>query len=82
MIKVIGNVLLTAGVMLFAGSAVAQSCPVTDLNGDGTTDVADVEVFQAAMGSEEGDENFLAAADLDGNGTVTASDFGILLSCN
>ncbi len=83
MIKVLGNVLLTVGVVLFAGSAaMAQSCGHTDFNGDGVTDSADIEIFQSVMGSQEGDDNFLAAADLDGDGAVTAADYGIMLSCN
>lgn len=82
MIKFFGSALLTAGVIFFAGSASAQSCGDTDLNGDGTTDAADVAVFQSALGSQSGDDNFIAAADLDGDGAVTAADYGILLSCN
>ena len=82
MIKLLGNVLLTASVILFAASASAQSCGNTDLNGDGATDAADVEIFQSALGSQDGDDNYLAAADFDGNGAVTASDYGVLLSCN
>jgi len=81
MIKVLGNVLLTVSVVLFAGSAVAQSCGNTDFNGDGVTDSADVEIFQSALGSQEGDDNFIAAADLDGHGAVTAADYGIMMSC-
>jgi hypothetical protein len=82
MIKFLGSVLLTASVMLFAGSAMAQSCGNTDFNGDGVTDPADVAIFQSALGSQEGDENYLAAADLDGDGAVTAADYGIMLACN
>lgn len=82
MIKVLGNVLLTVSVMLFAGSAMAQSCGNTDFNGDGLTDTTDVEIFQGALGSQEGDESYIAAADLDGDGAVTTADYGILLACN
>ena len=80
--KVLVNVILAASMVLFAGSATAQSCGNTDFNGDGVTDPTDVEIFQGTLGSQEGDDNYLAAADLDGDGAVTAADYGILLSCN
>lgn len=83
MIKVWGISLIAAGLTLVAGAAYAQdACVDTDLNGDGVTDAADVEILKAAMGSTEGDANFDAGADFDGDGSVNTIDFGILLSCN
>lgn len=68
--------------MFFGFSASAQSSCQTDLNGDGVTDEADVAIFQSSLGKGAGDEGYVAAADLDGSGTVTSVDYGIFLSCN
>ena len=82
MVMVWGSILLAAGLMLFAGAAFAQDSCDTDFNCDGVTDAADSEIFQDALGSQEGDEDFVAGADLDGDGAVTAADFSIFLACN
>ena len=82
MAKVWGSCLLAASLVLFAGASFAENACETDFNGDGVTDEADVEIFQSVLGSQESDEGFLAAADLDGDGSVTAADYGIFLSCN
>lgn len=66
---------------LVANTAHAGECN-TDLNGDGTTDDADVAIFQATLGKSAGDEGYAAGADLNGDGTVTAADYAIFLSCN
>ncbi len=82
MFKVWGCGLVTAGLVFFASASFAQNACDTDFNGDGTTDAADVAVFQSALGSSEGDDNYLAQADLDGDGEVNTIDYGIMLSCN
>ncbi|MBJ20283.1 MAG: hypothetical protein GY910_09830 [bacterium] len=82
MFRVWGSGLIAAGLVLFAGVSFAQDDCGTDFNGDGITDVADIEVLQAALGSLEGDDDYVAAADLDGDGEVTVADYGIMLSCN
>jgi len=68
--------------MFLAGPSLAQDSCETDFNGDGATDASDVEILQAALGSFEGDDNFVAAVDLDGDGAVNVADYGIMLSCN
>ena len=79
--RLIAKALITAGLVLFAGTAMAGDCN-TDLNGDGATNEADVVIFQGSLGKSAGDAGFVAAADLNGDGTVTAADYGIFLSCN
>jgi hypothetical protein len=74
---------LFAAALIFTGfTASAENSCQTDLNGDGVTNEADVEIFQSTLGKAQGDEGYVAAADLDGSGTVTAADYGIFLSCN
>jgi hypothetical protein len=80
MFKIFGSSLIAAGIVLFASTAIA-GCE-TDYNGDGQTNEADVEIFKGALGSSEGDDAYLAGADLNGDGSVTVLDYGILLSCN
>lgn len=80
-LRLTAKALMMASVVLFAGTAMAGDCN-TDLNGDGVTNEADVELFQSSLGKAEGDEGYVAAADLDGSRSVTAADYGIFLSCN
>lgn len=82
MFKFWGTSLVAAGVVLFASAAFAADDCDTDYNGDGVTDAADIEILQAALGSLEGDEAFVAQADHNGDGEITVLDYGILLSCN
>ena len=83
MLKVWGRFLIATSTLFLAQAALAQdACPVTDLNGDGVTDGADVEVLQGALGSSEGDSNFVAAADLNGDGSVTTLDYSVMADCN
>lgn len=85
MFRVWGSRLSTLGAMLglvlFAASAQADSCE-TDYNGDGVTNDVDAEIFMAALGSQEGDENYNVLADHDENGSVTATDYAYFLGCN
>lgn len=80
--KILLSGLIAAGVLLFSGASFAQSNCDTDYNGDGQTDMVDVEILKSALGSQPGDENFLAQADHNGDGMVSIVDYGILLSCN
>ncbi len=74
---VIGLVIL--GMAACADVATAACSPACDLNGDGTrASVQDYSVFLSAFGSKKGEPKFVASADLDGNGAVTAVDFGLL----
>ncbi|MAG30037.1 MAG: hypothetical protein CL908_03980 [Deltaproteobacteria bacterium] len=82
MSKVWKSSVIATSLVLFAGAAFAQGACDTDYNGDGVTDASDVEIFQATLGKQQGDDGFLAQADHDGDGAVTAADYGIFLSCN
>ena len=53
--------------------------PSADLNGDGTIDKDDIEIFRAEFGAVPDDDSELMA-DLDGDGMVTLLDFQILIS--
>ncbi len=80
--EILSGGLVVVGLVFFGWTASAQNACQTDLNGDGVTNEADVEIFQSALGTAVGDEGFVAAADLDGSGTVTSTDYGIFLGCN
>jgi len=82
MVKAWERGLVAIGVTLLAGTAFAQGSCETDYNGDGITNEADVEIFRSALGTQDGDEGFFSAADLDGDGAVTASDYAIFLACD
>lgn len=64
-----------------AAPAPAQQCsPACDVNGDGVSPAAtDYGAFFASYNKKTGDAGFNARADLDGNGSVTAADFSLLL---
>lgn len=72
---------IALGLALFASAANADTVCDTDYNGDGVTNDADAEIFQSALGSQEGDENYFEQADHDANGVITATDFAVFLSC-
>lgn len=73
---------LFAAAILFGFTATAENSCQTDFNGDGVTNEADVAILQSTLGKSQSDEGFVAAADLDGSGTVTTADYGIFLGCN
>ncbi len=51
-----------------------------DYNGDGSCDRADREIILAAFGTQAGDPGFLAAADHDGDGIISAVDLSRFVS--
>ena len=74
--------LLAIALTLVAMSASAEtSCQDVDFNENGVVDDTDVEIFKILLGKTEGEEGYVAAADLDGSGSITPMDFRILLSC-
>ena len=73
---------LFAAALLYGFTAGAENSCKTDFNGDGVTNEADVAILQSTLGKSQGDKGFVAAADLDGSGSVTTADYGIFLSCN
>lgn len=73
---------LFAAALFYGFTASAENSCQTDLNGDGVTNEADVAILQSSLGKSQGDEGYVAAADLDGSGSVTTADYGIFLSCN
>ncbi len=51
-----------------------------DLDHDGDMDEDDFQLFQAAFGHSEGDPEYVAAADYDGDGAITLVDYQIWMS--
>lgn len=82
MAKLWATGLLSLGLALCAGAAMAENSCATDFNGDGVTNEADVAILQSTLGKSAGDAGYVAAADLDGDGAVTAQDYSIMLACN
>lgn len=65
----------------WSSSALAQACsPACDIDGDGVskTTASDYVVFLSSYGKSSKTPGFVAAADLDGDGTVTPDDWGML----
>lgn len=74
--------LIIASATLVASATRAQgSCEDVDFNQNGVVDEADIEVFKLLLGKFAGEDGFLAAADLDGSGVITPTDFQLMLSC-
>ena len=73
---------LFAAALFYGFSASAENSCQTDFNGDGVTHEADVEILRSSLGKAEGQEGYVAAADLDGSGTVTTADYSLMLGCN
>ena len=63
-------------IVLGAGSAFAAE---GDFNADGTVDAADQALLTAALGSADGDPNYVVDYDLDGDGVITLQDVGYFL---
>ena len=72
------SILCALGMMLSA-SAVFAAEP-GDCNGDGVVDQADVDLAAGAQNTEVGDEGYIAAADMDGNGSVSSKDLIAILN--
>jgi hypothetical protein len=66
------SIFCALGMMLSASAAFA-SVP-GDCNDDGVVDQADVTIARDALNSEVGDDRYVAAADMDGNGSIGSSD--------
>jgi hypothetical protein len=70
-----------AATFLFAGlvgcppsDTTADEPVVGDLNGDRQLDQTDVDLMSAAFGAREGDPQFVAEADLTGDGVIGLDD--------
>jgi len=63
-------VLATAGLFL-ATPALAADC---DYDGDGLCDGSDRQIILDAVGSQEGDDRYVEAADHDGDGIISMGD--------
>jgi hypothetical protein len=72
--------LIAAGTMAVSAQA-ADGCGI-DLNGDGVVDSVDGEILKAALGTQEGDSDFVAAADVDGDGVISVGDANVFLDCD
>ena len=72
MIKRLLATIPVAGLLLAAPAALAAA--PGDYNGDGVVDDADKAIIFAAQGAAEGDADFVAAADHDGDGVISLVD--------
>lgn len=61
------------GLLLAAPAALALE---GDCDGDGELTRADIETLDAAQGTVEGDADFPANCDLDGDGAISLADLG------
>lgn len=67
---------LAVALYSFPSAACAPAC---DLDKDGATGTAsDYGVFFGAFGKSKGESGFKDVADLDGDGAVTPTDWGLL----
>ena len=84
MYKFWGRSLVAAGLLLLANPASAdEACLANpDIDRDGIVSEADFEILKAALGSIAGDSDFVAAADLYGDGLITTADYAVLLQCS
>jgi len=68
---------------LSAGSALADEYECgPDYNGDGVSNEIDAAIFEAAFDTQEGDSDFLPAADHNGDGTVGVGDSVVFSGCD
>ena len=65
--------------LFFAGQVSADSHIDPDFNDDGIVNHADYDLFVPHWGTREGDDNWDAKFDLDGNGNIGLSDFVIFI---
>lgn len=81
------RIVIVAAVVIWAcllGSiaARAQQCSMAcDINGDAlpTVSIQDYAAFNASYGKKTGDAGFNARADLNGDGTISIADYGLML---
>lgn len=76
----ITTMILAAGVM-FAAPAAWAVLP-GDCDGNGVVDAADAEIARDALGTAAGDDGFVAAADVDGDGAVSLVDLNAILQAS
>lgn len=69
--KILQRLLITTACIGWAGVAMASDA---DYDNNGVVDEADCELVVAAFGSGEGDADYLAAADHDGDGVIAGAD--------
>jgi hypothetical protein len=74
------SILCVLGLALAAPAAFASGSG--DCNGDGAVDAADVELARGAVGSTAGDDAFIAAADIDGDGVISLVDLSAILEAS
>ena len=68
---------------LSAGSALADEFECgPDYNNDGVSNEIDAAIFEAAFETQEGDLDFLPAADHNGDGTVGVGDAFVFSGCD
>jgi hypothetical protein len=82
--KAIKFFMISIMVLMFAACGKGEMydiCNDTDYNADGVTNELDSCIFQYAMGSVEGDKNFVTQADHDGDGLISSTDAAVLLQC-
>ena len=74
MLTRVRTLLTIAGICLAA--PVFADDPTCDYNGDEVCDMADADILKAAFNTQAGDPGFVAAADYDGDGIISAVDLG------
>lgn len=79
MIRIV-SLLCAMGMLLAAPAAWADGSG--DCDGSGVIDAADVECAKAAVGTKSGDDDFVAAADTDGDGVVSLADLSDILKAS
>jgi len=74
------SILCVLGLTLAAPAAFADGSG--DCNGDGVIDAADVDLARDAVGATDGDDGFIAAADVDGDGVISLVDLSAILEAS
>ena len=74
MMRVTISLLTMAALMLTASAGLAAE---GDLDNDGVVGDLDKKILMGAMRTREGDEGFVAAADLSGDGLITLLDVAL-----